>query len=276
MKIVQQKHIRVAFPDSVEKMNQFFAKELPAIVSDVFKSEGGVFDRVIIDEAQDLMSEEYLICIDTMLKKGIARGKWDFFGDFNKQAIYTKDMVESDFMDMLEERTSYIRYKLTTNCRNTQYICDQIKIVTGFTKDAQYESMIQGNPVDYRPYKSKEDELKELLKVLEELSNNGVENGRITILSPYKRNKSVVNLLRGIRVEDYTIPAPEEITFSTIQGFKGLENTVIILTDIESYEDIKLAYVAFSRARSGLYVLHSQTAHDEYNQICIRRLFLNG
>ena len=135
MKIVQQKHIRVAFPDSVEKMNQFFAKELPAIVSDVFKSEGGVFDRVIIDEAQDLMSEEYLICIDTMLKKGIARGKWDFFGDFNKQAIYTKDMVESDFMDMLEERTSYIRYKLTTNCRNTQYICDQIKIVTGFTKD---------------------------------------------------------------------------------------------------------------------------------------------
>lgn len=161
MKIVQQKHIRVAFPDSVEKMKQFFAKELPAIVSDVFKSEGGVFDRVIIDEAQDLMSEEYLICIDTMLKKGIARGKWDFFGDFNKQAIYTKDMVESDFMDMLEERTSYIRYKLTTNCRNTQYICDQIKIVTGFTKDAQYESMIQGNPVDYRPYKSKEDELKE-------------------------------------------------------------------------------------------------------------------
>ena len=50
MKIVQQKHIRVAFPDSVEKMNQFFAKELPAIVSDVFKSEGGVFDRVIIDD----------------------------------------------------------------------------------------------------------------------------------------------------------------------------------------------------------------------------------
>ena len=133
--------------------------------------------------------------------------------------------------------------------------------------------MIQGNPVQYRTYTSRDDELKELLKILRELSDNKVENGRITILSPHKREKSVVSMLGGIRVENYTVPVPEEITFNTIQGFKGLENTVIILTDIESYEDIKLSYVAFSRARSGLYVLHSKAAHDEYNQLCIRRFF---
>lgn len=175
---------------------------------------------------------------------------------------------------MMDECTSYIRYKLTTNCRNTQSICDQIKIVTGFEKDVQYESMIQGMPVEYRTYISRNDELKELLTILKELSDNNIENRRITILSPYKREKSVVSMLSGVTVENYTVPVPEEITFNTIQGFKGLENTVIILTDIESYEDIKLAYVAFSRAKSGLYVLHSKTAHDEYNQICIRR-FLN-
>ena len=273
MKVVQQKHMRVNFPDSAEKMNLFFAQELPTMVSNVLKSDGGIFDRIIIDEAQDLMSEAYLACFDSMLKKGISRGKWIFFGDFNRQAIYANDMTEADFMDMLDECTSYIRYKLTTNCRNTQYICDQIKIVTGFAKDIQYEGMIQGNPVQYRTYTSRDDELKELLKILRELSDNKVENGRITILSPHKREKSVVSMLGGIRVENYTVPVPEEITFNTIQGFKGLENTVIILTDIESYEDIKLSYVAFSRARSRLYVLHSKAAHDEYNQLCIRRFF---
>ena len=275
LKIVKQKHMNVTFPDSAEELNLFFEQDLPTIVSNVIRSDGGVFDRVIIDEAQDLMSNEYLTCIDAMLKKGISRGKWIFFGDFNKQAIFTNDIEESDFMDILDEHTSYIKYKLTTNCRNTQYICDQIKVVTGFSKDAQYEGMIQGNPVEYRTYISKDEQLQELLKILKELSDNRVENGRITILSPYKREKSVVGMLGGIRVDNYSIPVSEEITFNTIQGFKGLENTVIILTDIESYEDIKLAYVAFSRARSGLYVLHSKAAQDEYNQICIRRLFLN-
>ena len=275
MKVAKQKNTMVKSPDSAEQIKLFFEYELPAMVSDTLKLQGGIFDRIVIDEAQDLMTEEYLKCIDFMLRKGISRGKWIFFGDFNKQAIYADDMIETNYIDMLDKRTSYIRYKLTTNCRNTQYICDQIKVVTGFDKDVQYESMVQGTPVEYRIYKSKDDELKELLTILKELSQNKVESGRITILSPYKREKSVVSMLSGVKVENYTIPAPEEITFNTIQGFKGLENTVIILTDIESYEDIKLAYVAFSRARSGLYVLHSKVAHDEYNQICIRR-FLNG
>ena len=275
MKVAKQKNTMVKLLDSAEQIKLFFEYELPAMVSDTLKLQGGIFDRIVIDEAQDLMTEEYLKCIDFMLRKGISRGKWIFFGDFNKQAIYADDMIETNYIDMLDKRTSYIRYKLTTNCRNTQYICDQIKVVTGFDKDVQYESMVQGTPVEYRIYKSKDDELKELLTILKELSQNKVESGRITILSPYKREKSVVSMLSGVKVENYTIPTPEEITFNTIQGFKGLENTVIILTDIESYEDIKLAYVAFSRARSGLYVLHSKVAHDEYNQICIRR-FLNG
>lgn len=276
LKVVQQKHLRISFPETSEQIADYFQKTLPIIVSDSLRTSIGQFDRIIIDEAQDLMTNEYLACIDTMLKKGISRGKWAFFGDFNKQAIYANNVSESDFMELLEDRTSFIRYKLTTNCRNTRYICDQIKTVTGFAKDIQYEGTIKGNPVDYRTYKTKEDELQELLKILKELDDNRVEKGRITLLSPHVREKSVVNLLDRIHVYDYSIPSPEEITFSTIHAFKGLENTVIILTDIESYEDIKLAYVAFSRARSGLFVLHSEAAQEEYDQLCIRRLFLNG
>ena len=55
-----------------------------------------------------------------------------------------------------------------------------------------------------------------------------------------------------------------------------MENSVIILTDIETYEDVRLMYVAFSRARSGLYVLESERAKTEYDSLFIRRYLLNG
>ena len=61
-------------------------------------------------------------------------------------------------------------------------------------------------------------------------------------------------------------------SFCTIQGYKGLENVVIILTDIENYESEKLMYVGLSRACSGLFVLESDAAKREYDSLLIRRL----
>ena len=60
------------------------------------------------------------------------------------------------------------------------------------------------------------------------------------------------------------------MSFCTVQGFKGLENTIVILTDIESLEDKKLLYVALSRARSALYVFLSGQARQEYLSLLIR------
>ena len=55
-------------------------------------------------------------------------------------------------------------------------------------------------------------------------------------------------------------------------AYKGLENVVIILTDIENYESEKLMYVGLSRACSGLFVLESDAAKREYDSLLIRRL----
>ena len=56
------------------------------------------------------------------------------------------------------------------------------------------------------------------------------------------------------------------------KSYKGLENTVIILTDIESFSSDKLMYVGLSRACSGLFLLISEAAKREYDDILIRRL----
>lgn len=91
-------------------------------------------------------------------------------------------------------------------------------------------------------------------------------------MSPVRRENSVVSLVKKYDIKNYIDFSDRYITFSTIQGFKGLENSAIILTDITTFEDKKLMYVAFSRARSCLYVLESNNAESEYVQLQIRRL----
>ena len=54
--------------------------------------------------------------------------------------------------------------------------------------------------------------------------------------------------------------------------FKGLENNVIILTDINTFQDTKLMYVAMSRAKLNLIILESGSAVKEYKELFKRRL----
>jgi hypothetical protein len=46
---------------------------------------------LVIDEAQDLLEDEYLDVLDLLVKGGLAGGRWAFFGDFERQAIYISD-----------------------------------------------------------------------------------------------------------------------------------------------------------------------------------------
>ena len=59
--------------------------------------------------------------------------------------------------------------------------------------------------------------------------------------------------------------------FSTVQAFKGLENEIVILADIDSYSDVRLMYIALSRARSKLYVLESAAAKKQRQKLTIER-----
>jgi len=275
VKLIRDSGKRINFPTEQCEEDYFYKYNLPCMAIDIQRNNKFRFDRIIIDEAQDIITNVYLDFIGSCLKKGVQRGRWTFFGDFSRQAIYI-DIKKNQLLDILDEMTSFIQYKLLTNCRNTDHICNEIKTVTGFSDKIIYRGEVSGPPVEYILYVTIEDEKDKLIKILKKLNNDHVELGRITILSPRKRENSVVDYLEGIRVLDYQIPSVEALTFSTIQSFKGLENTVIILTDIESYQDIRLMYVAFSRAKAGLYVLESENAAKEYVELYFRRSKSDG
>lgn len=274
MSVTSQKDNQLMFPDNVDELDFFYSETVPVstrqVLTEINNSEK--FDKIIVDEAQDLINFRYLDVFDVCLKKGFVRGKWTMFGDFSMQAIYAEGVTEQEMFDILEERTSFIRFKLTINCRNTKPICDEIETVTGFQRPSDLWKRVDGPPVNYITYSNMDDQEAKLESILDSLIVKNVPEKSITILSPARRENSVVSLVSKYNIRNYNDYSDKCITFSTIQGFKGLENSVIILTDINTFKDKKLMYVALSRARTCLYVLENNNAAGEYVQLQMRRL----
>ena len=260
------------YPHDPDKVQQYYQKELPRAAALALLESGGQYDIIVVDEAQDLICDSYLEVLGNSLKKGFSRGRWTMFGDFSMQAIYAAGVTGTEMIDKMDEQTSFIRFKLTVNCRNTKPICKEIETVTGFKSPNGLWTKVDGPPVQYITWSSMEDQRKKLTTLLEQLADSQISPEQITILSPRKRENSVVSMLDGNTVKDFRIPAGTSMTFCTIQAYKGLENTIIILTDIESFSDEKLMYVGLSRACSGLFILESEVAKKEYDELWIRRL----
>lgn len=165
---------------------------------------------------------------------------------------------------------------MRTNCRNTKYICDEIKNITGFDSGKEVWNKIAGLSVDHTVFTDEEEELLYLNQIISKLKNDGIEPGEITILSPKKRENSIISQVSEIKIRNYSPETTDFITFSTIHAFKGLENKVVIMVDIESFEQEQLMYVGLSRARIGLFILESKKARNEYLRIIKKRLFNNG
>ncbi len=264
--------LQPAFPRDPDLLPQYYQNTLPYATIAALQKSSFVFDRIVIDEAQDLIRDSYLNVIDNALARGFNRGHWTMFGDFSMQAIYVDGMSGNELLEKLEERTSFIRFRLTINCRNTKPICKEIETVTDFKAPSANWTQVDGPPVQYITWGNEKEQQNKLSELLQNLLEAQVYPEQITILSSRKWEDSVASKVDGFNIRKYQVQCGFNITFCTIQGFKGLENTVIIVTDVEDYSSDKLMYVGLSRATSGLYVLESDRAKQEYDTLMFRRL----
>ena len=251
----------------MEDPSNFYKKELPLLAVDAIGLEGVKFDKIVIDEAQDLMTDEYLIVFDALLNGGLKKGEWFFFGDFDLQTINNKEITGTKVVDLLEENASFAMFNLTVNCRNTPNIQKEMNKIFG--TDTQSLNKDANMPeVEYINFVEQEDEVKLLEEKLKDLIKKGVKPSEITILSAFKFDKSVASKITKFAISKVGEDS-ENITYSTIQGFKGLENKVIIMTDVLTYTNTNLMYVAMSRARSMLIVFeveHATKRRKELNK----------
>lgn len=247
----------------------FYKKELPNLAIEAAIEEKTKYDRLIIDEFQDICTKEYLSFLDVILNKRLLEGKYTFYADFARQLIFNG----LSSLKILKDFSFFARKQLSVNCRNTQFIGNEVINVTGYV-DKQYRLKIIGEPVDYYVWNTSEEQVKLLTSCLKELKKKGFKSSSIMILSPEKREKSIVSMFDKDKylIGDYGDNHEDYLSlYSTVQAFKGLESEIVILIDICNYQNIQLMYVALSRARSKLIVLESKEASQQRRSKIIAR-----
>jgi hypothetical protein len=246
--------------------NQFFVEVLPFefLLANESIPASEQFDVLIVDEAQDLIHPYYMEVFNVILRNGIKNGKWIFFGDFCNQSIYNKD-AES-MLASLSGQTSFVKFPpLKINCRNTKRITIHNTLLSGSSPPEFLSSALEGeSPTTEFPAVSHVRNRIEIL--IQALMQKGIPREKIMILSP----KSLTN--SGLTASDFlhSFIGDDGKAFSTIQSFKGLENTVIILTGFDellSDDAQRLLYVGISRARLHLYLIFNKTVESQFSTL---------
>ena len=156
--VAHGKNISVSDDLDEDEKQHYYSEVLPQMAIDCLYSDTAKFDRIIVDEAQDIISESYLNFLGSCIKRGIDRGRWMMFGDLSMQAIYGKGRDEETFIAILDRYTSFARFKLSINCRNTKKICEEVRTITGIYEKSKYQKIIDGPPVQYITYSGVDDE----------------------------------------------------------------------------------------------------------------------
>jgi hypothetical protein len=239
-----------------------------------------LFDVLIIDEAQDILNLDYLVALGNMLRGGLEHGTWRIFYDgFNQGAIF--GAVDPTVIEMLSDH-EIVAPRLHINCRNTDEIVIQTKLLTG--ADIGNRSVGPGPKVVFETYRDEQEAAALLQAHLEELWDDQVDGSDITILSPRPYEQSSVRLLGDVwrrriaRLEaSQRLQFPSgSLTFSTVANFKGLENRFVALTDIEDLDSTPAAratvYVGMSRARVGLWVAMHEGLRERHKELAMLHL----
>lgn len=243
--------------------------------SNEIKDLRSVFDVLIVDEGQDLINLEALDLLDRRLAGGLEKGTWRFFYDANSQAGLL-GRFEPDALALLRSAGA-VSAALSLNCRNTNEIVIQTKLLTG--SDLGVPSAGAGPPVRYEFYGSRSAAATLVDEYWKELSAGEVPLGDVTILSPVELDESCITSTRVFKkkqvvrmTEDVALHWPSaDLTFSTIADFKGLENRFILLVDIEQPDHVERLrsqlYVGMTRARAGLWIAAHERLRSHISSI---------
>ena len=242
-------------------LNAYYKEELPLRFIDLFSGrEDDKFDCLVIDEAQDIMHSLWLETLDAILKGGLKNGKWCFFAD-QKQTIFQSGSERENVLELIDTFTSsYTKCSLKDNCRNSVAIIEKIDSIFGTkTKHKYYDE--PGAEVEIRSYRKPAHQADEITKILQTLEKDKVPKKDIVILSPVRFENSAAHLVTDCQITTDEKCRNKAVYFSTIQSFKGLESSVVIVIDLGKLSNegrvdtYQLLYVAMTRAKSLLYLL---------------------
>jgi len=259
---------RVAFVCRRPELAGFVAQSLPkrgiALLSgaDLQNPHPQLFERIIVDEAQDFLTDSGWETLDRLVRGGLDGGEWRLFMDSNNQSG-VEAAADPAVLDRLRHVATNLR--LTRNCRNTKQIVVQTTLFTGASLgEAEIDG--RGLKVEAVTTSGEAQVAQKLAQRIRDWLQQEIRPGFITILSPRSWAESAVRLLPSDLLDAVSVfdgPVAKRwpssrMTFSTIQQFKGLENRCIAVIDLDAFDGQPKAlaelYVAMTRANAALWL----------------------
>lgn len=232
-----------------DEEQHYFAQVLPEQLGTAVDILGPQYDAIVVDEAQDFL-EEWWLPLQMFLEEPDDGAFYIFFDD--NQNIYGG----------LRNITNLAQgFPLVENCRNTREIH---QIVQRFYHSDHPITALgpDGRPPEIIPYTDTASLGKALAAVLHKLiREEEVDPGDIVILTPRGLEHSALSQLG--RLGNFRLTTNwnidyNELYYTTIHSFKGLESPVVILVEIGepgAQAADELFYVGCSRARHHLVII---------------------
>lgn len=254
----------IVIPDTPDR--NFWDKVLPVQLEEKLTDPElhavASFDYLILDEAQDILARPVLWeCLIQFLAGGLKYGNFALLGDFEHQVLGERDLMMQS-LDSVHMEAQPAKWKLTENCRNYSIVGDTAVMLSGFEKRIYSGYMRRGGGVknyDINFYATDEEQCQQLADALKDFGCQGYRPEEITVLSFSSSETCAAQrlIVKGHRL----YPAWQQgrfIHYSTVHSFKGLENKVIILTDVsfgEAEFQRDLFYTGMTRATESVRVL---------------------
>ena len=229
--------------------NQFFRYELPEMMLEALEIVELRFDAILVDEAQDFEAV-WWIGLEQLLRDPAENSLYLFYDD--NQHIY------GTRIDFPIDDTPLV---LCENCRNTQTIF--AGVMEYYRGDSVPEPIgPAGRPIEVIETASDAEEQCAVTEIIRRLLvKEGIAPGAVTILTARAQKNSRwwegMPITTGVVVSWTPKSVPGAVACSTIHSFKGLENSVIIVTEIAHAPEKtqrELLYVACSRAKFHLVI----------------------
>lgn len=209
------------------------------------------YDAIIVDEGQDFRAD-YWMGLEMLLNDD---GYLYVFYDPN-QAIYQSE----DHIKHLMPGEYHL--PLTINCRNTKFIHEASY---HFYKGPKVDPpTIEGEPIQPLSDETVDDQKEKIHKLVSKfIADDDVPPNNIVILIAGEKLEEYANFLlhltlpKGIRYSKKEHRVKDTVLIESVGRFKGLEAEIIILWGIDDFDpenDCEILYVAFSRAKSRVFI----------------------
>lgn len=251
----------------------------PTLIEDKLTSPDigstATFDYIVIDEAQDILArpelwESTLLLIDG----GLTQGRFLILGDFTNQSLTDNPLILEKNLNELSSNATC--WQLDENCRNYQTIGKVALTLSASPIDTWSGYMREGGSLldwNFYPYQNDAEQANKVIECIQIARNDGFLDKDITILSFCSIERSIVKSLvrKGVLLEKAEELNSQHVRYSTINAFKGMENKVIIITDVVFSPQNKnlnrrIFYTGMTRATEKLYITCRQSSANTLHQ----------